>query len=731
MEPSQAIASRRTVRVPEPNVLHAPRAHAFRDDAFPVMSPHSRLVVAAALVLLIVVMGLSIALGLDAVQAVTVAVFLLAGLGIAPVLLLRPLSALWFSTLAITTGLATMIAIGFLMSESRLWGPGVALAVAATGTLALLVPSVRRDLRLVRSGRVVGRAPRMSVASPGGIVLGATVLGLAVIAASALVSQGDPEPAGLLGVIAPTWYLGLVLLVATAVYAYRARVSPALPVLALSVAVVLSQAIVYGEPVVMSAARHVGIVDYIRVHEGAAGTLDIYQAWSGLFAGIAWLCDAAGIADAMTVATWWPVLLSPTLALGVAALASRWVVGGARVWFAAAIFALTTTLNITYFSPQSIGLLFAVVIFALAVSPRRGTPQPPSRGITMAGASAGTLALIGYLSLVMAVTHQISPYLAVAALVVLAGFGFVRPWVVPLIVLVPAVTWALLHLGVLGNFVSIGAIGRLWNNVQPPDHSFTQLPRPFVTSLAFYAPAIVLLVVGIFAIVAVIRLWSRPALALFVAAASPVSLFGATDYGQEGIFRVALFAGPWLAVLAAATVWAGRRWTTAAVASALAILAGVNAYGQTALDWNRVPSRDSAEATLFFESTAPDGAIALLTGTGNATPQARTAAYPDVRYLSREVFGGYPDPDEPYNSVIDVRSLTREFVTTSDATGYYAIVSESIGAYNERYGFQSYADYVELADAMDSSSLWKPVFEGPTTTVYELRDPDVFASPGS
>ena len=102
-----------------------------------------------------------------------------------------------------------------------------------------------------------------------------------------------------------------------------------------------------------------------------------------------------------------------------------------------------------------------------------------------------------------------------------------------------------------------------------------------------------------------------------------------------------------------------------------------------------------------------------------------------MRYLSREVFGGYPDPDKPYNAVIDVRSLTREFVTTSDATGYYAIVSESIGAYNERYGFQSYADYVELADAMDSSSLWKPVFEGPTTTVYELRDPGVFASPGT
>lgn len=731
MEPSQVVATRRTVRVPAPAVLHAPRAHAFRDDAFPVMSPLSRLVVAGALVLLIAVMALAVVLGLDALRAVTVTVFLLAGLGIAPVLLLRPLSALWFSTLAITTGLATLIAIGFLMSESRVWQPEGALAVVAVASLALLVPSMRRDVRLVRSDRVVRPSPTARLTSPGGIVLGATVVGVVVIAASALLSQGDPRPAGLLGSIAPTWYLGLVLLVATAVYAIRARTSPALPVLALSVAVMLSQAIVYGEPVVMSAARHVGIVDYIRVHEGAVGTLDIYQAWSGLFAGIAWLCDAAGIADAMSVATWWPVLLSPALALSVAALASRWVAGGARVWFAAAIFALTSTLNIVYFSPQSVGLLFSVVIFALAVTPRRVVPEPPARGITVAGASAGTLALIGYLSLVMAVTHQISPYLAVAAVVVLAVFGYVRPWFVPLIVLVPAVVWALLHVGVLGNFVSIGAVGRLWNNVQPPDHSFTQLPRPFVTTLAFYAPALVLLVVGILAILAVVRLRSRPALALLVAAVSPVSLFVATDYGQEGIFRVTLFAGPWLAVLAAATALAARRWATTAVASALAILIGVNAYGQTALDWNRVPSRDSAEATLFFESTAPDGAVALLTGTGNATPQARTAAYTDVSYLSREVLGGYPDPDEPYNAVVDVRSLTREFVEARDATKYYAIVSESIGAYNERYGFQSYADYVELTDAMGSSRLWDPVFEGPTTTVYELRDPDLFASPAS
>ena len=58
---------------------------------------------------------------------------------------------------------------------------------------------------------------------------------------------------------------------------------------------VLGQALVYGSPTVYAAARHVGGVDYIRVHHRLDPSLDIYQAWAGLFSGTAYLADGVNL----------------------------------------------------------------------------------------------------------------------------------------------------------------------------------------------------------------------------------------------------------------------------------------------------------------------------------------------------------------------------------------------------------------------------------------------------
>ena len=43
-------------------------------------------------------------------------------------------------------------------------------------------------------------------------------------------------------------------------------------------------------------------------------------------------------------------------------------------------------------------------------------------------------------------------------------------------------------------------------------------------------------------------------------------------------------------------------------------MVAVGAFGQTALDWNRVPTRSQSEATQYYDATAPKGSIMLLTG---------------------------------------------------------------------------------------------------------------------
>jgi hypothetical protein len=711
-------------------------------DERSIITPRARIWIAYTIAATLLAAAVGIVMNIVPLQATAVSVFLLIEVGAAPLLLVRRMSVMWFALMSLALSLTTTMAIGFLMSTTYAWQPAIAFGILAAITVTMLAVSVLRDLRTLASPSPAVAPPITSEADVlrrrvSQLIAAGTAAGVVIVALASAAVAGPPQPGGLFLTVGPFWYVGLAVIVGCAVWAKTSGTSPAIPVLALSAVTVFSQAIAYGSPTVMSAARHVGILDYIRVNEGASPWLDIYQAWSGLFAGIAWLSDVGNIADAMVIATWWPVLLSVASALAVAVLASRWLTGGYRIWFAAAVFALPNSLNTTYFSPQSLGLFLSLVIFALIVVPRGRAAREvfvpkTARALRLQRAwyrvdqftrpvGLSRLALVLYLSCVLAVTHQISPYLAGAALFLLVFFGYVRPWWMPLVVLTPAVVWAVFNAGVLDRFVSWSAFGQIGRNISPPVHSYTQLPTPPVTDLAFRLPAAALVVVGIVALIAAVQHRNRVAFALLFVAASPASLFFATDYGQEGIFRVVLFAVPWLAIIAAGLRWKWRQATTPVIAISLSALLAVNIFGLTALDWNRVTRGDSAVATQIFEDDAPPGATVLIMGSGNATPGSRTAKYLDARYLSRESLGGYPDPTEPYDAQRDVEQLTAAF-SGWESSAYYALVSESTGAYGERYGFQTYSDYLQLEKAMADSPLWDPVFVGPTTTLYEMSD---------
>jgi hypothetical protein len=303
-------------------------------------------------------------------------------------------------------------------------------------------------------------------------------------------------------------------------------------------------------------------------------------------------------------------------------------------------------------------------------------------------------------------------------------------------VLVPAVVFAALNGDILGRFLSLAAVGRVLDNVQPPAHDMTVLPKPLVTRLAFDIPAAALVVLGLIAVLTVLMRRDRTHWALLATAASPISLLVATNYGQEGVFRVVLFATPWIAILAAALPMPAGRFAPvgavlqrgmrpsavrfAVAGAAVAALVAIGAFGQTSLDWNRVMTRSQSAATQYYDRTAPAGSVMLLTGSANAVPSNTGARYFDVGYLSREALGPYPDPTGGYDAEADLSNVTRELVVNWSATGYYALVAEPFGAYDERYGYQSDADYQELAAAMASSPYWKRVWSSGTTAMYEL-----------
>ncbi|MFJ3382527.1 MULTISPECIES: glycosyltransferase [unclassified Curtobacterium] len=725
-------------------------AGAARPVASDAMGPTARLVAAGIVVLSLVLAAVGSVLGLPTLRGSAIGVFLFALLGVAPLLLVRPMPLARFAVLAVTGSLVGTIAIGYTMATFHIWAPAVPFVGVVVLTAAAVAIAVPRDVaELRRAGLVRRDRPARTRWSTTATVTAGSLLGLVVVVVAALTHIGDPVPAGLFGSLGPGLVIGLAIVVAAAVVALVRGRGLAVPVVVLGGVVQLAQAITYGVPTVMAAARHIGVLEYIRVNGGTNPSSDIFQTWSGLFAGGAWVADVGGIVNAMTIAAWVPVLLAFSTTIAVGVLASHWLPGNRRPWIAAFLTAATGSLNTTYFSPQSTGILLSIVILVLATGPlRKDVAAAGASGSADTGETAVTakprarkvglsriIAITG-IGIVLVVTHQISPYLTVAALVALIVFRLVRPWWLPVVVLVPAVAFAALNGDVLGRFLSLAAVGKVLDNVQPPTHDLTVLPKPLVTRLAFDIPAAALVVLGLIALITVLLRRDRVHWGLLAAAASPISLLVATNYGQEGIFRVVLFATPWIAMLAAAvpmptgrlarvgdlvtraTRPAAVKYTVAA--AGIAALVAIGAFGQTSLDWNRVMTRSQSAATQYYDATAPKGSVLLLTGSGNAVPSNTGARYFDVGYLSREALGAYPDPTGTYDATADVDDITGELVQNWTATKYYALVAEPFGAYDERYGYQSDADYQQLAKAMAASPYWHVVWSSGTTAMYEL-----------
>ncbi|MCW2812481.1 MAG: hypothetical protein JWP61_2939, partial [Friedmanniella sp.] len=503
--------------------------------------------------------------------------------------------------------------------------------------------------------------------------------------------------------------------------AWHRRLSLAVPVLSLATLVVASQAAMYREPTVVVAARHIGIVEYLLANGQLDRSTDIYQGWAGLFSSAAVNVQSAGITNVFLYAACWAVVAAPCMTFAVTMLA-RHFLDERRAWLAGLLFALGSSLNTVFFAPQVIGFLLAITILVLLITPPGATSpfRLPAR-----------VGLVSILSVALAVTHQISPYMLTCALGALVLFRLVRPWWVPVIPLAPAVVWALLNRNLLGRYVDSSAFGQLFSNLAPPDNAVGSSPVALANRLTFLMPALALVAIGVVALVVLFRTRTRVTFGLAAASASSVVIMLGTAYGNEGIFRVALFALPWLAILACVplpplTAPLAQRAVRVAAAVAFLLLLAVNVLGQSGMDWARVIRRGDVQAVSWVENRAPEGSAILALGTVLTLPTDSTARYADTDWWGRQGIPHGPGSGFPatsgaaYDAKADLAAMTKSFKTIQ-GTRHYAIITDSMGAYDQRYGNQSFDDHLQLAAAVARSSLWKPVFSAPGVQVYQLR----------
>lgn len=690
-----------------------------------------RCTAAVALVLAFLIGQVAAATGLRLLGQLGASAFLQLGPGVAFCLVVRPAQRHMFAMLSVVVGASITTLVAMLASLTGAVSLSTVWVVLAALTLAVLVAAGLSDVPKLRTQSVARVRARRAAAESGGrprlerwprpappALL--TVLGLGLALVAAVAHAGPPRPAGAAVAAGPLWFVGAALVVAAVILAWCSRAALAVPVLGLSSVVIATQGLMYREPTAVVAARHIGLVDYLLVHGRLDRSTDIYQAWAGLFASAALDVRAASLSDLFGYAAWWGVLAAPVMVLGVRCVAGAFV-DERRSWLAALLFGLGSSLNTSFFAPQVLGFIMALTVLALLAA-------PPGVGVLSPRVRILTAALI---SVPLALTHQISPYMLTLALVALTLFGIVRPWWVFAVPAVPAVVWALVNKHLLSSYVSTSAFGKLLENLAPPDNAIGVFPVPLVNRLTFLLPAAALVCIGLAALLVLVRSRNRLTWGLACAAGSPVVLMAGTSYGNEGIFRVVLFALPWLAILACLATQARpavlpARLRGLAFSVAVTLLTVVNIIGLTGMDWARVVRPGDVAATSWLERTAPSGSLILSLGTDFTIPDDSSARYGDTNWTSRTTLISPPDNPYPtttgaaYDAAADLTELTNR-LTAQRATRYYAVAADSVGAYDERYGNQRYDDHQKLTTAIAASRRWRLVHSDPGIRVYELR----------
>ncbi len=636
-------------------------------------------------------------------------------------------------------GLAIVTLVSFALVELRWWAAapwvfGVMVALAAAVHVATVRGVFGRwhhrshdttpdgGAEPMRLGQAVLGSVRR-VETPRWVSYALALVGLALcLASAAALAPLDPGPGGLLAVVSPAWYLGLAMIVAAVLVGLFVRgAEPGVSVVALVVAFAATPAVAYSLPRYSWTAKHVGVTSYMLAHGSVSAGSDIYQAWPGVFSAMAWFSRVSAT-DPMSLARWWPLAVDVVMVLTFVQLAFR-VLGDRRhAWLAAVVLVVGSTIGQDYFSPQSAAFVLGIAVFAVAFRPHE---QP--RGLA---ASEWIAVLV--LTTAVAVTHQLTPYMIMAPLVILAVFGLARSPILPVAAAAPAVVWTLLHLSAIRQYFSLGQLGDVTGNVLTRGLSTPGLHRStliIANSLTLAGDAIV---IGVIALLALYRNRTRTNFALALCAASGAGLLLANSYGNEGSFRVLLFALPWLAILAAS--WdlgylSDRKWVWIAT---LSILSGAFVFVNMGLDYINVERPGDVQAVATFETTAPKGSVLFVFGNGY-TPLRVTSRYDQVIERFYPAVTTLTNNKQHFNPGVSYQEFLLHFIPRSSLAlrrhHFFVLTARQPETNMVEYSLLTEREYRSVDEQILHSRNWRLVRQTATSSLYELQSVTINVKP--
>ncbi len=496
----------------------------------------------------------------------------------------------------------------------------------------------------------------------------------------------------------------------------------ALHVVVLIVIVHASPAILYGTLRYSWAWKHVGVIDFILRHGGVdprSPYLSPYHNWPGFFALSALLTKVAGAHSALSFASWAPAFFNLTF-LGGLVLVFQGLTGDRHlIWLAVWLFFVTSWIGQDYFAPQAFAYFLWLVTMGICLRWLRPGTRPTEAGAT--GPSRPALvAIVALIMATVASSHQLTPFMMISSLSVLAIFGGLRPRTLPVVMAVLASGW-----------IIYGAAAFLTDNVPSIIRSIGQLESntsaTFINlSHASAGQALVaridrVLTASVFALAAAgaVRRWRcglhdlTPVLLM----AAPLPMLAANPYGGEMVFRVYFFALPFAAFLIASLLCAGtppsgRRHKAATVVLSVLLLAGLlfSYYGKERM-YHFSP--DEVAATRYIYSAAPRGAEIISITTNYPF------AYQDYERYRYLLLGLEPSRSRSELLADPARKLANLMADSKFPTTYLLITQSQV-AEADMTGIVPAGALGRIEAALRASRRFRTSFSRPTARVWRL-----------
>lgn len=579
------------------------------------------------------------------------------------------------------------------------------------------------------------------------------LLGLPAINTGVLSAPWSIRQFGLLGGLPATYFASLAVLVASVgMLLGSSRVSPFRLMLHL-VALILflhgTPPLVYSTPRFAWTYKHIGVTQYIATHGSVNGNVDIYQSWPGFFALAAWFDRVAGVSSPLAYAAWSQLFFNLLSACELHFAFRALPMTDRERWLALFLFVGGNWVGQDYFSPQATGFVLSLAVLAIALHWLRD--DHPPRWLRASGArgreriwwnASGernpsdvtgrprivALVIVFGTFAALVMTHELSPYVVIVQIGVLAATGRIRPRWTALGLLVIALAY------LVPNFAVVNSTYNLVNSLTHPFqnllHSTAGLPPgTFGRRLAGDSARVLSVTLGLLGLVGVWRgrHSGRPVAMLTLLAISPFVFMLLTNYGGEAFYRAYLFSLPWTACLGAVGVMprsisAGRQQVLA-VPIALLVVVGLILPAYFGLDEEYVTPLPEVQAVAYFYAHAVPGSVLL---SSPDFPTRVSANYSEFLLGPSDVDPNFLESGRLWHRILGapdlpaIAAMIRYYYPHGGYHPGYLVLSTGQANYAVMFGILPPGSIENLENALLHSPNWSVFYRNSDTIIFEL-----------